>query len=182
MTLRLLFGILIFLSPLLSVSQSKTTEALQKRHSDANVFFFYHNTLRMLNQKEDKAFDDMIKDIEKMKLLMIKKRESEAEDFKKVVGDYKAENFEEMMTSRYKGKNFDILMKDGKDRGMVVLINDEANLLVLDIVGMLALDKVTQLYNMLDESADIGKQIRQFTAGDDEEEDDDDDGSEKNNP
>lgn len=181
MTLRLLLGILIILSPLLSNAQSKTTEALQKRHANANVFFFYHNTLRMLNQKEDKAFDDMIKDIEKMKLLMIKKRESEDENYKHVVSDYKAENFEEMMTSRYKGKNFDIFMKDGKDRGMVVLINDEDNLFVLDIVGMLALDKVTQLYNMLDESADIGKQIRQFTAGDDEEEEEEDDEGEKNN-
>lgn len=181
MTLRLLLGILFILSPLLSLSQSKTTEALQKRHSDANVFFFYHNTLRMLNQKEDKAFDEMIKDIEKMKLLMIKKRESEDENYKNILTDYKAENFEEMMTSRYKGKNFDIFMKEGKDRGMVVLINDEENLFVLDIVGMLALDKVTQLYNMLDESADIGKQIRQFTAGDDEEEDENDNGGEKNN-
>ena len=178
MILRSLFGIIIMLAPLATTAQSKTTEALQQRHSSANAFFFYHNTLRMLNQKEDKAFDDMIKDIKKMKLLMIKKQETGAEDYKAVVRDYKSENFEEMMTSRYKGKNFDIFMKEGKDKGMIVLINDEDNLFVLDIVGMLALDKVTQLYNMLDESADIGKQIRQFTAGDDEEDEED---AEKNN-
>src|SRR4249919_2069291 len=82
-----------------SFGQSKTTEALSKKYTDAMAFFFYNNTLRMLNQKDDKGFDELIKDIEKMKLLMIKK----AKDFnyKKITSDYKAEEFEEIITSRY---------------------------------------------------------------------------------
>ena len=35
--------------------------------------YFYQNTLRMLNQTENKEFDELIKDIEKMKFLMIEK-------------------------------------------------------------------------------------------------------------
>jgi sulfur relay (sulfurtransferase) complex TusBCD TusD component (DsrE family) len=46
-------------------AQSKTTEALEKKHSDALKLFFYQNTLRMLNQKNDPNFDELIKDIEK---------------------------------------------------------------------------------------------------------------------
>ena len=146
-----------------SFGQSKTTEALSKKYTDAMAFFFYNNTLRMLNQKDDKGFDELIKDIEKMKLLMIKK----AKDFnyKKITSDYKAEAFEEIITSRYQGKNFDVYLKesDGKTKGMIVLVNDSASLYVLDIVGRIALDKVTQIYKTIDESSDITNKIKAFS-------------------
>jgi len=145
-------------------AQSETTEALQKKY-DAQAFFFYNNTLRMLNQANDSSFDELIKDVEKMKFLMIKKGAGSI-DYKRVVGDYKNESFEEMMSSRHKGKNFDIFVKEknNKTTGMLVLINDDANLLVMDIVGSIALNKVTKLFETLDESADFGKKIREFTG------------------
>lgn len=151
-------------------AQSKTTEALQEKHDDALALFFYNNTLRMLNQKEDAAFDALIKDIEKMKFLMIKKDDGTfgAGEYKKLVNDYKAESFEAIMTSRFEGKNFDIFIKekDNKTKGMLVLVNDSTSLFVLDILGSIALNKVTELYNTLDSSTDIGKRIKDFTMGD----------------
>lgn len=155
-------------------AQSATTEALHKKHSDALGLFFYTNTLRMLNQTEDREFDDLIKDIEKMRFLMIKKDQSSftSEDYKKLLADYRAEAFEEIMTSRHEGKNFDVYLKekDGKTKGMLVLINDTKNLYILDILGRIALDKVTQLYTRLDESTDIGSKIKAFAGhGDDDE-------------
>lgn len=171
MKTRFVIAITLLSAPLAALAQSKTTEALEKRHSDARTLFFYHNTLRMLNQAEDEAFDAMIRDIEKMKFLMIRKRGSE--DYRKLVSDYKSEKFEEMMTSRFEGKNFDVFMRDGNDRGMLVLINDDENLFVLDIVGSIALDKVTSLYEKLDESSDIGPMISAFMKnGDDGDEKD----------
>lgn len=151
-------------------AQSKTTENLQKKHSEAFSLFFYNNTLRMINQTEDKAFDELIKDIEKLKFLMIDKKNFGSNDYKKLVSGYKAEAFEEMMTSRHQGKNFDVYLKskDGKTQGMVVTVNDTDNLFVLDIVGSIALNKVTQLFSTLDESSEIGKQIKQFAASKDE--------------
>ena len=154
--------------------QSATTEALQKKHSDALQLFFYNNTLRMINQSEDEQFDELIKDIEKMRFLMIKKSETGfgTNEFQKLVADYKAEAFEEIMTSRHEGKNFDVYLKenDGKTKGMLVLINDAENLYVLDILGSIALNNVTTLFNTLDQSTDIGRKIKQF-AGDDEDSD-----------
>jgi hypothetical protein len=44
--------------------QSKTTETLHKKYQDAISAFFYHNTLRMLNQQDDKDLDELIKDVE----------------------------------------------------------------------------------------------------------------------
>ena len=177
---KLLVTLLVIL-PGLVAAQSETTDALHKKYSDALAFFFYNNTLRMLNQKEDAEFDELIKDIEKMKFLMIDKREHNfgSDEYKKLLNNYKGEAFEEILTSRYEGKNFDVYLKEsnGKTKGMLVLINDSTSLYVLDILGRIALDKVTKLYSTLDESADIGKKIKAF-AGDD---DDDNDQNSDNN-
>lgn len=151
-------------------AQSKTTEALHKKNSDALSLFFYNNTLRMINQKEDKDFDELIKDIEKMKFLMIKKdpKHFNAAEYARLVSDYKAESFEEIMTSRHQGKNFDVYVKekDGKTKGMIVTVNDSESLYVLDIVGSIAITKVTSLFNTIDESSEIGKKIKAFVADD----------------
>ena len=143
-------------------AQSETTEKLHKKYSESLAFFFYNNTLRMINQKDDKDFDALIKDIEKMKFLMIKKEGFAKGDYQKLVSDYKAESFEEMMSSRHDGKNFDVYMKDGKVKGMIVTVNDDENLYVLDIVGSIPLNKVTTLFNQIDASSQIGKRIQDF--------------------
>ncbi len=171
----------LLLTSIIAIAQSKTTETLHKKYDESLSLFFYNNTLRMLNQTDDKAFDELIKDIEKMKFLMIDKANTfGAADYKKLVSGYKGEAFEEIMTSRYEGKNFDVYLKEsgGKTKGMVVLVNDSASLYVLDIVGSIALDKVTSLYNTLDNSTDIGKKIKDFTSRHDDKgkrKDDDDD-------
>ena len=80
-------------------------------------------------------------------------------DYKKLVSSYQKESFEAIMTSRYEGKTLDIYLKEGKTKGMVVLVNDSTDLFVLDIVGQIALNKVTKLYSVLDESQDITSHI-----------------------
>lgn len=149
--------------------QTKTTESLHKAHGDALALYFYNNTLRMLNQSEDKAFDELIRDIQKMKFLMIDKGTNfGASQYKQLVSGYKSESFEEIMTSRYQGRNFDVFLKDnkGKTEGMIVTVNDSTSLFVLDIVGSIAIDKVTTLFKTIDESTDIGKKIKDFAKKD----------------
>jgi hypothetical protein len=82
-----------------------------------------------------------------------------------LVSGYKAESFEEIMTSRYQGRNFDVFLKDvnGKTEGMIIAVNDSTNLFILDIVGSIALDKVTKFFSTISESSDIAEKIRAFT-------------------
>jgi hypothetical protein len=171
MKIRSLITVEIIALTISANAQSKTTEALAKKHSDALSLFFYNNTLRMLNQNNDPNFDELIKDIEKMKFLLIKKDENNfnSAGYKQLVGEYKADAFEEIMTSRYQGKNFDIFLKEknGKTQGMLVLVNDQESLYVLDILGSININKVTDLYSTLDKSSDIGQKIRAFTEKDD---------------
>ena len=170
MRVKLLFVILLAaFSTQFSWGQTKTTENLHKEYSDALSLFFYNNTLRMLNQNDDPEFDALIKDIEKMKFVMIKKDENfGAPQYKKLVSDYKSESYDEIMTSRYEGRNFDVFLKDkgGKTEGMVVTVNDSTNLYVLDILGSISLDHITKLFSTIDSSTDIGNKIKAFTKKD----------------
>lgn len=163
MTQRFLLSLALVAVAAASQAQSKTTGLLQEKYSDAFSLFFYNNTLRMINLSEDKAFDELIEDIEKMKVLIVKKATA-AIDYKKVVGDYKKESFEEIVTSRHEGKNFDVFIKEegGETKGMLVLVNDVENLFVLDIVGKVALDKITSLYNQLESNNEVAKKIQGF--------------------
>jgi hypothetical protein len=164
MNMRYTIIILLLIVTLSVQAQSNTTEKLQAKYDESLALFFYNNTLRMINQNDDKEFDALIKDIEKMKFLMIKKEDFGKTEYQKLIADYKSESFEEMMTSRHEGKNFDVYMKDGKSKGMIVTVNDDENLFVLDIVGSIPLNKVTKLFSTIDESSEIGKRIKDFTS------------------
>ncbi len=164
-------SLLLFITlPVLVLAQTKTTEELDKKYEGLSLYF-YKNTLRMLNQKDDKDFDALIKDIEKMKFLMVDKSKSNFADaeYTKLKSGYRSESYEEMMTSRFMGKNFDVYIKekDGRVKGTVILASDSTNLYVLDIIGRVALDKATSLFNALNQSTDIGQRVKNFVGGDD---------------
>ncbi|MBS1489746.1 MAG: DUF4252 domain-containing protein [Bacteroidetes bacterium] len=150
-------------------AQTKTTETVEKKYNGLKLYF-YKNTLRMLNQKENPEFDELIKDIEKMKFLMVDKTQHSFTDtdYKKLKKEYKSESYEEMMTSRYQGRNFDVYIKEsaGRVKGTVILANDSTHLYVLDILGSVALNKATSLFQVIDGNADIGKKIANFMGRD----------------
>jgi len=169
MGLKSIVALMLLVSSLQAWSQTKTTEALQKTHRDALAFYFYNHTLSMLNQKEDPGFDELVKDIEKMKFLVIDKDQNfGSSDYKKLVSSYKSEAYEEIVTSRVDGRNFDVFLNEhnGKTKGMIVTVNDSSKLYVLDIVGSIALTKITSLFNTIDGSSDIAEKIREMTKKD----------------
>lgn len=156
-----------FLVAGVAIGQTKTTNALEERFKDSFTLFFYNNTLKMLNQTEDKAFDEMIKDIEKMKFLMVNKTASfSVQDYKNLIKGYKAEAYENVMTARSEGKNFDVYVKEENDRvkGTVILVNDSAQLYVLDVVGRVNPQQVSKFFSTIDENSDIAGRIKNFVG------------------
>src|SRR6187551_193410 len=103
--------VILFAISIAGFSQSKITDALQKKtEGSVRTLFFYHNTLSMFNQSDNKEFDELIKDIEKMKFLAIQKTTIFGDkDYQKLLADYKKDSFDEGMTSRMDGRNFDVL-------------------------------------------------------------------------
>jgi hypothetical protein len=156
--------------PWSTVAQTKTTQSLSERYEESKAAFFYKNTLRMINQTEDKEFDELIDGIEKAKLVIIDKSQNFKEsDYKTITTDYMKESFEPAMTSRSQGRSFDVYVKEsgGKTKGIVVLVNDSSTLYVLDIVGSLALGKVVGAFDKLNETSDVAKMITDFKGRND---------------
>jgi hypothetical protein len=145
------------------LAQTETTNEFDRMYS-SRTFFLYHNTLRMINQKGDKELDELIKDIEKIKIVWVSKKDKNfgAEQYKKLAAGYKAEKFEEILNSRYEGKTFNAYIneKDGDTKGMVIVVDDGENLYVMDIVGKIALNQVTNLFSTLDNNSDIGQKFK----------------------
>ena len=147
-------------------AQSKTTAALAEKFDPSVSAFFYKNTLRMLNQKDNKEFDELIRDVEKLKFLMFDKgtRNFGKAEYAKLTGDYRKEAYEPIITSRMEGRNFDIFLrgKGNSKPGTVILVNDSSSLFVLDIVGTIDVSKAGSLFSIIDGSDDIGKMMRYF--------------------
>lgn len=156
----------IVLSFLSAGAQSATTQNLLKKFDDSFTLFFYKNTLRMFNQADNKEFDELVKNIEKMRFIIIDKDKTSfhPEDYTKLTQEYRRETYESIMTARYEGRNFDIYLKDrkGSTLGTVVLVNDSTNLYVLDILGSIDVSKASSLFSALEENSDVGKQIKSF--------------------
>jgi len=145
-------------------AQTKTTELLDDKY-EGTTLYFYKNTLRMLNQKEDKEFDEMIKDIEKIRFVLIDRATEKFtnSDYVKLKNDYlKKESYEEIMTGRMDGRNLNIYVREngGKVKGTIIMAADSSNLYVLDILGKIALEKASSLFKMIDENSDVAKKLK----------------------
>src|SRR4051812_24041866 len=120
------FTLIALMSFIVSVvsAQTKTTEKLDEKH-DGTTLYFYKNTLRMLNQKEDKDFDEMIKDIEKIRFVIVDRLGDKfsSSDYNKLKSDYTKEQYESIMTGRYEGKNLDVFVREmnGSVKGTVIV-------------------------------------------------------------
>ncbi len=167
----ILIGLVVLFWPRLLSAQSETIYKLKDKLNDPFSVYFYHNTLSMLNQSDDKDFDELIKDIEKLRLLMVEKTKNNfgTDDYQKLLKDYKAESFEEVMTMRHDGKNFDIYYRDRKGSkapGTVILVSDSTNLYILDMLGTIDVRKAGKLFSTIDNSSEIGNRLQSFMSHD----------------
>jgi len=130
-------------------AQSETTRTIEEKYDDAFGLFFYNNTLKMLNQTDDKDFDELIKDIDKMKFLRISKATSGLtnDEVKGYISGYKDEDFEEMMTMRHEGMNVQVFIQedDGVTTGLVFLMDDNESLSILDVKGNVPMNQLANL-------------------------------------
>lgn len=138
---------LIALISSLTFGQSKTTQEFHEDHEDAFVLFFYSNTLKMLNQDDNPEFEELIKDIEKMKFIRVNKSQLDEDTFGDLQEDYYDDDFEDLMTMRHEGMNVKAYIQedDGVTTGIVMLMQDDETLSILDIKGAVPLSKMANI-------------------------------------
>jgi DNA repair exonuclease SbcCD ATPase subunit len=145
---RLLFTLALLIGAQFGLAQSKTTQDLHKKYSDAFTLFFYSNTLKMYIPSENEEFLEMVKDLDKVKLLKVDKAKNKfsKEDYSKLVNSYRGENFEDLMSMKQNGTNIEVLIKEknGKTLGLVVLMNENDSLTIVDILGSIPMNKIAE--------------------------------------
>ena len=156
-----LFQILLIalVFPFMANAQSHTTDRFHEDHEDAKSFFFYRNTLRMFNMNDNPQIDELIRDIEKMKFLTISKSGSEFnnDEYRSLVDNYHDESFEDLMTMRAEGSNFNVLIKERNKvtHGLVVLLDNDDSFSILDIKGAVPIDRVVELVGYVQSAEDF---------------------------
>ena len=94
-----------------------------------------------------------------MKLLRIDKENDSFsnEQYKELVSDYRNDDFEELMTLKQKNMKINAYIKedDGNTEGIVVLVNEASNLIILDIKGSVPLSKIGELAKYAGEFSDL---------------------------
>jgi Domain of unknown function (DUF4252) len=75
-----------------------------------------------------------------------------------------------MMSGRADGRTFTVYLREtnGNVKGTVIVAKDTDSVMVLDILGKIALDKVPQFFTAIDNSTDIGGKIKDFVSDKDE--------------
>ena len=77
---RILIFFYSVLIPLVLLSQSKSIERFRKSYKEDQNLFFYSSTIKMLNTENDSAFEDLIKDVEKIMVLFYDKGKQQFDD------------------------------------------------------------------------------------------------------
>ncbi len=151
--------LIALLLPFIANAQSNTTDRFHEDHEDATSLFFYRNTLRMFNVKDNPKIDELIRDIEKMKFLTISKSGAEftTDEYRSLVNNYHDESFEDLMTMRSEGNNFNVLIKEKNKvtHGLVVLLDSDENFSILDIKGAVPIDRVVELVGYVQSAEDF---------------------------
>ena len=72
-------------------------ENLSDKHDDKFVLMFYYSTLKMLIPEENEELQDVIYNIEKIKMLRVDALEDESTDMANIKSDLDSEGYEEAM-------------------------------------------------------------------------------------
>ena len=145
--------------PLLVFGQSKVMRNLADEFPDGRVLMFYHSSLNMLNLDDNPEFTDMIKDIEKIKVLIIDKggQEFDESTISTVKSDLNNYDFEELMV--LKSKEYDIgvyIIEDDDDiEGFFFLMDEEDSFIAVDLVGSMPVGDIGMLIEKMKEANDF---------------------------
>ena len=156
--MKLIAILVLALLPCYTLAQSKVMRNLSEEFPDGRVFMFYHSSLRMLNVEDDPDFDRMIRDIEKIKVLMIEKEESfESEKVLSEIKDgLEDEEFEELMAVKSKDYNIGVyILEDDESEGFFLLMNEDDNLIAIDLVGSMPIGDIGQLVDKIKEAKEF---------------------------
>jgi len=165
----LLFSLSLMTS-ISSPAQSKLFASLQDSPSLDTELYFYASTLRMINIQRNPGFDEMVKDIRRMKFFKL--RDYKINEIRELAGQFKEEGFEELMTMEGKDETFYILGRS--DDEFISLVKAEGDMIAVSLEGKIGVHKIPELIESLNadnflDVFEIGRDERKEHGRDNEE-------------
>ena len=128
---------------------------LAEEYDEARVFMIYHSSLNMLNIEDNEDFTRVVRDIDRIKVLIIDKSESEftssnLDDLRETLED---RSYEELMTFDSKENNIAVfIQEDDEDiEGFFLYMEEEESFTAIDVRGSIQLKDIGLLVEKIQE-------------------------------
>jgi hypothetical protein len=148
--------ILFLFLAILSVSvfgQSKSITNFRSDFKETSNMFFYSSTLKMLNTENNPEFSDILDGIEEIRVLNYTKSDHKFDKaaIDGLKGALLEETYNTIMMINEKGNSVNVYGREKKGRtvGMVAIIEDTGNLVLIDLIGTIDIKKFMDLKQKL---------------------------------
>ena len=115
--------------------------------------FFYSSTLKMLNTDNNPEFSEILDGIEEIRVLNYTKSDQkfDKEDIAGLKNALLKETYNTIMMINEKGNSVNVYGRERKGRtvGMVAIIEDTGNLILIDLIGTIDIKKFMDLKQKL---------------------------------
>ncbi|MEM9676375.1 MAG: DUF4252 domain-containing protein [Bacteroidota bacterium] len=142
--------VLAFTCSLASLAQSRTVDRFMEEHQPSQKFFLYPSTLRMVNLEKNPDFYALVRNIDKLRVLMYDKNENgfSAQTIRTLSQEVEAEEYEELMTFQTKEQRVHLysLGEDDTPEGVVGLVETDDTIILTDLEGFVNLPALLQLF------------------------------------
>lgn len=129
-------------------SQSKTIDNWADNKEGLREFCFYPTTLRMINFSKEKSFNDMVKDIHKLKIILTdNKKPLEGKEITLLKEGIRSENYKDMIQVRRGKESFSIFIREKNEKpvGFAGIVHSEDGLILIDLEGYISPAVIQQL-------------------------------------
>lgn len=154
-----------------NIAQSHTVSRFLADHTPSQKLFFYPSTLRMMNVQKNPDFYALVRDVDKLRVLLYDKNSSgfTSQTLRALSQDVEKEEYQELMifqTPKQKAYLYS-LGEDDAPEGVVGLIETDDSLILTDLEGFVNLPALLKLFqsdfNFEDVAGlvDIASQLRE---------------------
>lgn len=151
---KLLFLLILAVTHVIVAAQSKSIERFRKLHKEDQNVFFYSSTMKMLNTENEPEFADLIKDIDKVMVLLYEKEKQKlkAQEITGLKNDLNKEKYVPLMLINENGNTINLYKKDKKEKtiGFAALVDNKDNFVIIDVKGSIDFKKFIEFKNRID--------------------------------
>lgn len=155
-----LYSIALFLLIAIpAFSQSKSVTRFRSDFKENSNLFFYSSTLKMLNTENSPELAAILDDIEEIRVLNYQKSTQKfgKNDIAALKSALAEESYNNIMMLNEKGNSVNLYNREKKGRttGMVAIIENSQDLILIDLIGSIDVKKFMELQKKIESSSGL---------------------------